>query len=147
MLHSAAFLQRARQFAHDRMAHHIRGDVGIGIDERIADASLRRQMNDPVDLIISEQDLGRFGIGNVELAELEFRLVGQCRQPRLFEPDIVIVGHVVDADDILAPRQQLLTSLMADKSCRAGHQNSHPGSLPTSLIFQQPRGVSYRRQI
>ena len=67
-------MREPRQATRRLQQHHVAVDVavqvGVGIDQRIADAGLRRQMHHPVDLaFLREQGGDRIPIGDVEAPE------------------------------------------------------------------------------
>ena len=58
----------------------------------------------------------------------EARLVDQKRQPVALERNLVIVVEVIDPDDHIAARQQLLAEGITDKAGGAGDKNTHKAS-------------------
>ena len=116
--------QGARKLLHDELTHHIGGDIGVRIDERIAHPRLCGQMHDVCDArkIGRQLEHGR-AIGNVDLVKVKMRPGRQPVQPRLFQPDIVIVVEIVHSDDMGASREQGVRHRRADKAGGARHQN------------------------
>ncbi len=124
-------VQKPRQAPHRLQQHHVAIDVavqvGVRVDQRIADAGLRRQMHDPVDLAFVREDGGyRIAVGDVEAQEGKARPAFEPRQPRFLQRDLVIVVQVVDADHGLTAAEESFGDVVAYKACHAGDQNAHP---------------------
>ena len=85
--------QRARQLQHHQMAHHIRLDIGVGIDQRIAHAGLGGQMHDAGDAgkFLCQCQHARRGSEMSSLRKVKALSACQPRQPRLFQCDVVII--------------------------------------------------------
>ena len=116
--------QGAAQLQHHQMTHDIRLDIGIGIDQRIAHARLRRQMHDPGDFgkRLGQRQNGAM-VGDIELSK-DKRLVSlQPRQARLLERDVVIVVEIVYAQHRVNARQQRFGHLRPDKASGACDQD------------------------
>ena len=81
------------------------GDVGLGIDERIAHAGLRGEMDDAREAAVREQLRRRARVGQVEAFEPESRQPFEARDARLLQRDVVIGIEIVDARDGVRPRR------------------------------------------
>ena len=121
----------ARQFQHHHLAHDIGGDIGVWIDQRVAHAGLGCEMHDAGDAgEVGGQLQHAVTVCDIDLVEIE-RLVGrQLRQPRLFQPHIIVVVEIVDADHGIAARQQGLGHGRADEAGRACHQDDAAAAGP-----------------
>ena len=125
----------AASFKNRGEAGEIGVHIGKGIGERIADAGLRREVDDTGKAVLLEQARYAVAIGKVELHKAQ--AIGFCelRAAGFFQRRVVIGIHVVEADDIAAIAQQTLRNVKADKTGSSGHKNwvvSHP-SCPASL--------------
>src|SRR5690606_27797744 len=67
----------------------------------------------------------RRAVGQVGLHVGVARMVLEARQPRLLQGDVVVVVEVVEADDLVAARQQHLRDMTADEAGSAGDENLH----------------------
>src|SRR5256885_1588437 len=116
-----------RQVEHVAMPDEVRLHVGLRIFEAVANARLRAQVDDPVDLDRVGEGLERFGVGEVEVLEPEAvaELLLKLGEPRLFELGIVISAEAVDADDLVAPLEQGPRCRSADEPRSPGDQNNH----------------------
>ena len=103
----------------------VRGDVGARIVERIADAGLRAEMDDPVDLGAGQRLFERLVIREIDLHEAEGSGVQprSSGQPLLLQPRIVIGIEIVDADHALAALEQRRGDMVADEAGGAGDED------------------------
>ena len=87
------------------MADEVRLDVGARILDRIANARLRAEMDDPVELLAGKRAVQRLVIGEIHLLELEAAGIerGERGQPVGLEARIVIGVEAVDADHRIRP--------------------------------------------
>ena len=105
--------------------------VGVRIDQRIAHAGLRREVDDALETVGGKQRREARRIGQVEFLEAEsgaravWGLRGQRVEPRPLEPRVVIVVEIVDAGDFVAAREQALRNVHADEPGGAGDENFH----------------------
>ena len=74
--------------------------------QRVAHAGLRGEVDDAVEALCGEELLHAGAVGHVELDEAEARVRRQPRQAVLLELHVVVVVEVVQADDLVAARQQ-----------------------------------------
>src|SRR6266480_5056104 len=81
-------------------------DVRVGILERIAHAGLSRQMNDAIGWFALEDIFHSSPVGNVDLDEAETIVLGQPRQSRLLQGNVVVVVEVVQPQNIVTAREQ-----------------------------------------
>ena len=72
------------------------GDVGPRIDERVAHAGLRREMDHIVRPECREDRPDLLVVCDICARERERRRT-DCRQPRLFEAHVIVVVEIVDA--------------------------------------------------
>jgi hypothetical protein len=61
----------ARQFQHVDVAHQVGADIGLRIDQRVADAGLRAQVDDTVERVTGGEIVERRLIGEIDLFERE----------------------------------------------------------------------------
>ena len=110
-------------FQHVEEAADIGVRVGVRVDQRMAHAGLGGEIHHIGKAVGREQappsPRGRQGrssrTGSWETPEL--------RQPRLFEPRIVIRVEVVEADHVVPIRQQAAGDMHADEPGRSGDEN------------------------
>ena len=67
----------------------------------------------------------RFPVGDVGLEEGEALVLAQRLQPRELQHRVVVVAEIVDAEDLLAPRQQCPRDVRADEAGGTGDKNGH----------------------
>src|SRR5690606_11540927 len=133
--------QLATQLEQDEVAHHVGGDVGVRVLEGIPDPDLRSEMNDPVDAPSGKGSMHRLAIGDVERVEGKSRPPLQFRQAVSLQLDVVIAVQIVDADDLVAARQQSLGHMKADEAGNAGDHDLHPRtSVPSRTLLHPLRG-------
>ncbi len=112
-------------------------DVGVRVLQRIPNPGLRRQMHDPVELFAQEYVAHDCTVGYVSLDEAKAIAAFDLGEPGLFEPHIVIGIEVIDADHLIAAREQSLCGVKADEASGAGQENFHtrrPDPILCSLI-------------
>ena len=73
--------------------------VGVRVGDAVAHAGLGGQVDHDVRLVDLEQDLDHGFIGDIGLDKREIGVFLQLGQAGLLDADIVVVVHVVDADD------------------------------------------------
>ncbi len=89
----------------------------------MAHAGLRREMHDLGKAMRLEQFRHSLAVGNVQLLEPEAGKCLELRNAGRFQPRIVIGVEVVEADDVIAVRQQAPRNVHADEPGRAGDEN------------------------
>ncbi len=109
--------------------------IGLRIDERVAHAGLGGEVDDALEVFLAEEFGHARGIGDVELDEAKARMVGQLLQARLLQADVVIVVEVVDADDLVAARQQALGNVHSYKSGGAGDEHFHASGFRKVMAY------------
>ena len=126
------------------------GDVGLGVDQRIAHAGLRREMDDATEAAGFEKLSRRARVGKVETFEPEFRQPLKAGDPRLFQLDVVIGIEIVDARDDRAFGAQALRHVHSDKPGGAGHQHAQArerqrihGARPCAPRSASARNLAY----
>ena len=99
--------------------------VGVRVGDAVAHTGLGGQVDHDVRLVDLEQDLDHSFIGNIGLDKREVGELLQFGQAGLLDADIVVVVHVVDADDggVRLPGQQALGQVGADEAGGAGDEN------------------------
>ena len=118
-------------FQHGQLTGHICRHIAVGIDQRVTNAGLCCQMDDPIDPgMRSEQGFDGGTIGNVHALRDEPGLVDQAIKPRLFEAHVIIGGEAVNAEDAFPAIQQCLADMGSDKAGGTGDQNGHPRRSP-----------------
>lgn len=101
------------------MAHDVGRNVGERVYQRVPNASLRRQVNDSVDIWITRcQTRQRVSISEIKLSEMEITVSFQLRKARLFEPYVVIGIEIIDADDFFLAGEQRVRDMEADETGR-----------------------------
>ena len=97
--------QRARQFQHHRMAHHVGGDIGEGVFQAVAHPRLGREVDDRADAGGGQGSDHAF-VGDVGTVKREILVRRQCPQTRLLQAHIIIRAEIVHADDAVTARQK-----------------------------------------
>jgi hypothetical protein len=114
----------ARQFKNVEMSRDVRMDIGGRIFERIANAGLGTQMDDPVDQLVGERIRQRICVAEVYIEKLVCITVSRLepRDARSLQVERIIGRKIVDSDDLLAATQQGLRDVHSDKTSRTGDQ-------------------------
>src|SRR4051812_30048954 len=101
-------------------------DIGMGILDRISHSRLRAEMDDAIEVAPVESPLQRLVVGEIDLDEIE-AVMAPCQlgEPGALQRDAVIIVHIVDADHLLAPREQALAQVEADEAGGAGYDYGH----------------------
>src|SRR6185369_14487523 len=120
-------LPMTRDLQQVAMADQVRLNVGHRIFEAVADAGLRPEVNDTVDVDRVGECLQRIGIREIQTLEPEAiaELLLQLGEPRLLETRIIIVVQTVDPDDVVAALEQCPRRRSADEPRSTCDQNSH----------------------
>ena len=100
----------AAAFEDVQEADDVAVDVDVRILDRIAHAGLRREVDDAAEFLGRKQRLHAAAIGQVELYEAEIPLPLQYLEARGLEARIVVVVEIVEADDLIAAREQSLAT-------------------------------------
>ena len=116
-----------RQLEHVDLPHEVGADIGLRIDERIANPGLGTQVDDPVETPAGGEIRKRLFVAEIDLFEAEAIAVraGQRGDPCLLQRRIVIIVDVVDAGDFLAAREQGFRYRIADEAGGAGNEDGH----------------------
>ena len=123
------------------------GEIRGGIDERVAHAGLRSEMDHLPERAVRKKTRGRVGIGQVHANEPEGRMAGELREPRFLQADVVIGIEVVDAGDAPSPREQRERRMHPDEACATRHEHGRVGVDPhrtardASLRGASPRAL------
>jgi hypothetical protein len=114
----------AAPFQHVDEALDVGVDVGVGVFERIANARLRRKMDDQREPVLCEQRGDCRAIGKIGVDETEPRIFAQDVEPGPLQRRIIVIIETVQTNDIAAFRQQPAGDVKADKAGRTGDQYS-----------------------
>ncbi len=98
----------AAAFEHIEEADQIGVDVGVRIDQRIANAGLGGEMHDVGKPVRREQRGHRVAVCEIGLLEAKLRERRKLREPRLLQSRIVVGVEVVEADNTAPLLQQPL---------------------------------------
>ena len=111
-------------------ADEVRLDIGIGVGDGVADACLCSQIDDDLGTILVEDAVDHLLVGDVTLDELIVALgflgfARNDRQTEVLEGDVVVVVHIVDADDggILYIFEESLHEVAADEPGCTCHED------------------------
>ena len=99
----------ARQLQHVAVADEVGLDIGLRVLEAVADARLRPEMDDAVDVDCCRRSRLSASASAKSTRSKRKRLPILPRElvePRLLERGIVIIVEIVDADDVLAALEQ-----------------------------------------
>ena len=100
------YLVVAAAFEHVDEADQIAVDIGVRIQDGVADAGLGGQVDHLVEFLGGEQRFHAGAISDIQFDEAELRVCSQPLQAGFLELDVVIVVQVVEADHLVAARQQ-----------------------------------------
>jgi hypothetical protein len=103
-------------------AFEIGVDIGMGMVDGMAHASLGREVNDRRKPMFGKQLTDRGTIGKIGLHEIELRILAQDIQPGLLERRVIVAVEIVQTDHVAAFGQQLASDMKADKTRRTGDQ-------------------------
>ena len=109
------------------MPDEVRLHIGRGILEAVADARLRPEMDDAVDVHRLGEAVQRSASAKSSRSKRK-RLPNCCCklvQPRLLKRGIVIIVEVVDADDVIAALEQRARRRRTDEPRSPRNQHSH----------------------
>ena len=124
MLHAVA----PAALEHVQRADQIAFDIRMWILDRVPDPRLGRQMDDSIDGGGAEKRLHADAIREVKFFEPESAPGTEPRKTRFLERRIVIGIEVVEADDLVAAREQALGHVITDEARGTGDQHAHSGT-------------------
>src|SRR5258708_2177040 len=104
-------------YKRDQIAVH----VGVGIRQRITYPGLGREVDDSLRLNVSEQSRCAGSVRKVQLLEAELRAVLKLRQPAVLQVPVIVVVHIVHANDFVALFQKAFGEVKTDKASRTSH--------------------------
>ena len=107
-------------------------DVGMRVGQAVADAGLRREVDDAIEAGPGEQGFHGRAIGQVAADEAEPGERLKTRKAGFLEGDVIVGVEIVEPDDLEAPLEKDATEMEADEAGGPGDQNAHGG---TSLIL------------
>jgi len=99
--------------------------VRARVDQRVAHARLRREMEHVRETAAREQRRGGLGFREIVAAQREGRIAGERGDARLLEPHVVVRIEAVNAGDARACRAQRACAVHADEPGRARDQHMH----------------------
>ena len=108
------------------MSREIGGGIVERGGERVANASLRGEVNDPIDIFGRERCHG-FTIGDVDFLETKAGTAHQPVEPRLLQGWAVIGIEIVDPQHLLTTIKQRAGDMGADEAGGAGDENGQCG--------------------
>ena len=118
--------RRAGELEDRDVAHEVGAHVDEGVFQRIAHPGLGGEVDDAIDARVpGHRRPQRLMVGNIEAVKSEAGFAREPREPRLLQPDVVIVVHIIHADDSFAARQQRLGDVIADEPGGAGDEDCH----------------------
>jgi hypothetical protein len=118
----------------------VAANVSVRVDERIAD--LRGEVDDHIEFPGREQLVELIALGNVEAHEAESVELVQLAQPRLLQRNIVVIVHVIEADDALLLLQQSPRQVKTDEPQEPMRTGAICKSASRRLPFAARRPVS-----
>ena len=89
----------------------------------MADAGLRRQVDDGIEAVGGKQVRNRIAIGDIALLEVEVRVSGEFGQAGFLQLGVIVGIEVVERDDGAAIGKQTSGDVKADEAGRAGDEN------------------------
>jgi hypothetical protein len=126
-------------------------DIGVDIRSRIFQAVTDPRLRGEVDDHLRRMEIAEGLQRGVVFQHLDgFRKARVCLEdgvPILFEPDVVVGGHPVQPDDLMALRQQQPAQVKADESGAAGDENAHVRSGVDGAPTRPYRRIPAGRQI
>src|SRR5690606_36752415 len=105
----AATLQDMQESSYVAVHIHVR------ILRRIAHTRLCGEIDHPLRLMRGESRLDRCPVGKISMDMGVSGLILESREPGLLKVDVIVVGHVVDADHFVAALEKLHRDVRADK--------------------------------
>ena len=102
-------------------------DIGSGIGDAVTDSGLGGEIDDDVGEVFVEEAVDEGFVGDVAFDEDEvFMLVVDLLESLFLDVDVVVIVHVVDADDfdIIDVIEEALDEVRADESGGSGDEDS-----------------------
>ena len=124
----------------------VREPLKIGIDicvrvlNRVAHPGLRREMDYPVGLFLSEQRRHRLAILDGHPVHGKIAMAGHAGQPSLFQRHFVIVIEIINTDDRVAAGKQTLGAMHANETGGPCQKNFHFIAFKPTCCFILPTG-------
>ena len=125
MLH----LMMAAAFENINEADQIAINVSVRILDRIANASLRSEMDDFVEAFFGKQFLHPGTVGHIKFDKAEAGQGSQAFEAVFLERNLVVIVEIVEADNLIAACQQAQRGGHADKAGSAGNKYFHEFTL------------------
>src|SRR5690348_15967834 len=89
-------------FEHVQEARNIRADICVRMVQRIADAGLCSEVDNPLRLLFGEGRLDDGAVGEIRLYKPESLPLFEPGKPSLFQRHIIIRVEVVEADHVVS---------------------------------------------
>lgn len=126
-----------RQFEHIDMPRKVGTDIGVRIDERVANPRLGAQVDDRLDHLVVQRSLNRVHVRKVQFMEGEEPAMSlmQRIEPGALERYGIIIIEIVDADDGMTLRHQPVGDVHTDEAGCAGDKNRHAISLRSGVTL------------
>ena len=106
-------------------AYEIALEVGVRVGDGVADACLRREVDDCVETLRGEERVQRLLVRDVHLDEALALPGAELGDAPVLEPDIIVVVEVVDADHLVPAFREHIHQFRADESCGSRDQYFH----------------------
>ena len=110
-------------------ADEVAVDVGTWVLDRVTDPGLGGEVYDLVEFLVGEEFLHARAVGNVHLDKTEASKALELLKTALLERYFVVIVEIVEADNLIAARQQAQRGGHADKAGGAGNENFHEFTL------------------
>src|SRR4029078_11293743 len=116
--------------------------------ERIANAGLRREMNDALGLLLGKGRLDRRPVGQIGLDEAKGLKRLEPREPGFLQRQVVIGAEIVEPDHLVPALEQTGRRVIPNEAGGAGEQDSHrplssPPCLSSKTATGEPLGPAY----
>jgi hypothetical protein len=104
-------------------ADQIRIDVGLRIRQGVPHTGLSGQVNDSIEAMSFKQSIDAVTIFQSQLLKVESGTTFQKSESIMFEPGLIIVVQIVEADHGVASIQQASGRVHPDETRCSGNQN------------------------
>src|SRR5437016_4820803 len=103
-------------FQYIQKTHDIAVDIGMGVRQRIAYATLRGEVDNAPEAPVAEQTLHAESVSHVQLDEAEIRKRGKLLKAIFFQVHVIVIIKIVYADHLNALLQQAASDVHTDKA-------------------------------
>ncbi len=129
-------------------ADEVAGDVGIGVGDAVTHPCLCCEVDHNVGLVRAEEIVYGGAVGEVATHEEKVGVLRECLKSFLFQAHVVVVVHVVDADNggVWRGGEQPLSEVGTDEACGSRDQNGLTLKVYVWLfhIYKNGSRVSFR---